>query len=152
MKKKGLDKFVKKGNPDECWEYMGYRNHLGYGKVSLNGKPVSAHRLAWERHNQSSIPLDMVVMHSCDNRACCNPNHLSIGTRQDNNIDSVTKGHRKGLGGSKGESNPISKLTKDQVLAIRLSNLSPKEIETKFNLSRSYSYEIGRYKNTWKHI
>ena len=152
MANKGLDKFVATGAANECWEFMGYRNKLGYGKVSFKGKPVSAHRLMWERHNNMQIPDEMVVMHSCDNRACCNPNHLSIGTRQENNVDAVVKGHRTGIGGARGESNPISKLTKTQVLTIRSSNLSPKEIKSIFNLSRSYSYEIGRYKNTWKHI
>lgn len=77
---------------DGCWNWKGTCNGYGYGIFLLPGeKPMRAHRYAYERIN-GPIPEGLVVMHSCDNPACVNPAHLSIGTRDDNNQDK----HRKG--------------------------------------------------------
>lgn len=48
------------------------------------------HRVMWE-HLNGPIPSDMVVMHTCDNRACCNPHHLELGTQADNVRDMMKK-------------------------------------------------------------
>ena len=50
-----------------------------------------AHRVAYE-HKHGPIPKGMVVMHLCDNPACCNPDHLTLGTNKENMYDSVLKG------------------------------------------------------------
>ena len=54
------------------------------------------HRVAWEAHNAEPIPEGMVVMHSCDNRECFNPAHLSVGTQQENIHDCIEKDRRSG--------------------------------------------------------
>lgn len=148
---KGLDRFVKQGNITECWEWSGYKNYLGYGKIFINGKSVYAHRAAWERSNNYSIPDGLVVMHSCDNRACCNPSHLSIGTQAENIADAVKKGKRRGIGGAKGESSLSAKLTTVDVETIRSNRMSPKQIQETYGLSKSYSYAILN-NVTWKHL
>lgn len=88
------DKVNKKQDID-CWEWIGHRNHKGYGLVNRNGVVSGAHRLAYTLIN-GSIPDGMEVMHKCDNRACCNPSHLQVGTHKENIIDCVTKGRRFG--------------------------------------------------------
>lgn len=58
-----------------------------YGKVWIKGVPKSAHRLAYELYNNVTVHDEIMVRHSCDNRKCCNPLHLSLGTNQDNMDD-----------------------------------------------------------------
>jgi hypothetical protein len=58
----------------------------GYGRVH-----VAAHRLAYQLAN-GPIPGGMLVLHRCDNPPCCNPEHLFLGSPQDNMTDKVRKG------------------------------------------------------------
>lgn len=83
----------------ECLEFTGYICESGYGLVWHEGKNRLAHRVSFELHN-SPIIGTQDVMHSCDNRKCINPAHLSLGTRLDNMHDMIAKGrdrHPKGL-------------------------------------------------------
>lgn len=89
----------------------------GYARRSYRNKKYLVHRLAYALANGLD-PDKMigVVMHSCDNRLCVNPKHLSLGTQQDNVLDMV----RKGRGNpQKGEDRPLSKLTVEDVRLIR---------------------------------
>ena len=61
-------------------------SHRADGTKSLQ----CTHRVMWE-HLNGPIPADMVVMHTCDNRACCNPDHLELGTQADNVRDMMKK-------------------------------------------------------------
>jgi hypothetical protein len=88
-------KEVYREDPNICWEW-GRAKSVGYGSLVFNGKKASAHRVAYESVN-GPIKNGLHVLHSCDNRACCNPTHLSLGTNKDNIIDSVRKGRRKGI-------------------------------------------------------
>ncbi len=107
-----------------CWLWMAYCDVKGYGRLNvkrhINGvyayKLEFAHRLAWELTN-GAIPNPLWVLHKCDNRQCVRPDHLFLGTVQDNNADRKSKGGYDGQ--SKGEDNYRHKLTADQVLEIR---------------------------------
>jgi hypothetical protein len=83
--------FVKKGTPEECWEWTGYRHEEGYGVFTVNSKQKKAHRLTWE-FVFSPIPDGLEVCHKCDNPPCCNPSHLFLGTHVDNISDMINKG------------------------------------------------------------
>lgn len=95
-----VDRFwskVRKADGDACWEWTAAKFPKGYGKVALPRAKGSAqtldgaHRVAWMLIN-GPIPANLWVLHKCDNRACCRPDHLFLGTHQDNMDDMIAKG------------------------------------------------------------
>lgn len=77
--------------PETCWDWTGYIAPTGYGSFYLNGRPIGAHRAAYELFH-GPIAAGQVVMHLCDRRSCVRPSHLSIGTYAENTADMVAKG------------------------------------------------------------
>jgi hypothetical protein len=102
---------------DECWEWQGSKLKAGYGQTRVGTTKMLAHR-AMYLHTVGPIPDGMVVMHACDNPPCCNPNHLRLGTHQDNVNDRIAKG-RSNYVGMSGESNPNVTLSADKVAELR---------------------------------
>jgi endogenous inhibitor of DNA gyrase (YacG/DUF329 family) len=86
----------------ECWLWLAGCNASGYGwfrTSGLQGRAVLAHRVAWELTN-GPIPDGVELCHNCpggDNPLCVRPDHLWLGTHQENMADSARKGrHWKG--------------------------------------------------------
>jgi hypothetical protein len=104
---------VNKKSDDECWEWEGIILPSGYGQFKMNYIDYRAHRLAYEL-THSSIPKGLLVCHSCDNRKCCNPKHLWLGTTQDNTQDRANKNRTASK-----ELNGSCKLTSEDVEKIR---------------------------------
>jgi len=77
----------------ECWEWD-LSKFKGYGKIKYKRKSYYAHRISWETF-RGKIPKEKYVLHHCDNPKCINPNHLYIGTHQDNMDDKVRRGRQK---------------------------------------------------------
>ena len=77
---------------ETCWNWKWSCGPKGYGTLGHRGKTMRAHRVAYELVN-GEIPKGKSVLHSCDNPKCVNPDHLWIGTQQDNMIDRIKKGH-----------------------------------------------------------
>lgn len=102
-------------NVNGCWEYNGSRTVQGYGRISVKGVTKKAHRVAYESVH-GPIPEGMVIRHTCDNPPCVNPDHLIIGTHQDNADDMVSRG--RSFRGT-GEAHSQARLTADQVDEIR---------------------------------
>lgn len=96
-------------NENECWEWLGPQNNKGYGQFRILGH-LFVHRFSYQYFNGHIIDVGLFVCHSCDNPICVNPNHLFLGTRQDNINDKVKKGRSS------------RKVTDDQVREIRLRN------------------------------
>lgn len=117
-----------------CWEFVGGRTGSGYGVVSESKyKQHLAHRLSYEIM-KGPIPKGMIICHVCDNKICCNPDHLFAGTHQDNKDDEIAKGRHV-----KGSRQGSSKLKESDVLEIKQmlisSGLSLKEIGRLYNVT-----------------
>ena len=121
-------KFVKRGasdderlrfyldtaNEENCWEWQGFRDGDGYGRVSgVRSAPRVASRVAYEAW-VGPIPDGMIVCHRCDNPPCCNPAHLFVGTAKANTKDMQDKER-----GSHGELHHWHRLTDEQVHIVR---------------------------------
>ena len=80
----------------DCWLWLGLKSKDGYGIYGGGshgrGRRTRAHRLAWEIFNGCAIPPGFLVLHSCDNPSCVNPQHLRLGNALDNAQDSITRG------------------------------------------------------------
>lgn len=96
--RKRFNNLVAKGNPCECWEWMG-TTFMGYGYMKGILSTERAHRVAYFLHH-GTIDPDLMVCHSCDNPGCVNPNHLWQGTGSDNMRDMVNKGRNFVLRGT----------------------------------------------------
>lgn len=94
-------KVDRSAGPDGCWPFTGSTMHNGYGHLGGEGgrgaPTLAAHRVAYE-DAVGPIPAGMYVLHTCDNRPCCNPAHLWIGTQGDNLRDMWAKGRRPRAG------------------------------------------------------
>jgi hypothetical protein len=135
-----------------CWEYTGRREEKGYARMRCGGGARAfVHRLAYDLV-VDDIPDGMKVLHKCDNPICVNPEHLFLGTNQDNTDDMLAKGRERFL---KGDELPQAKLNKEQVREIKrqiaANLLEGNELASKFGVSPQTICDIkaGR---TWKHV
>lgn len=163
-------KVDRSGGPDACWPWTGGLDVRGYGTIWLDGQHVLAHRLALALGKGTIQPVGGLrgacACHVCDNRPCCNPEHLWAGTRAENNADRDTKGRQvaptgEGHGARKrpervarGESHGMAELTEPEVRDI-LGSLAagerPRDIALRYGRHKTTISDIKRRK-TWKHV
>jgi hypothetical protein len=143
-----IDRFKMKLSPtpteNGCIEFTaalsagGYgRFHYRYaGKLRVSKKRGRcgqlAHRFAYELHSGEKIPKGMHVLHRCDNRACCNPEHLFLGTLADNNRDRDEKGRHNPV---YGEDHGRAKLTNMQAMIVYASPLPSRTLAQMYDMS-----------------
>lgn len=130
------DKVDKSG---DCWLWTRGVHSTGYGWLSWNGANAKSHRVAYELANGKIEKGDgyhgTVVMHTCDNRLCCNPAHLVAGTQAENMRDMQRKGRRKGV--CAGTANGRAKLTSDDLAHIARDTRSNVRIAKDYGVSSS---------------
>ena len=131
-----------------CIETTAGRDRDGYGRKWVDGKSRLTHRLSYvEAHKLDLGDIDgLVVMHTCDNPPCVNPDHLALGTRR-NNVDDMTAKGRQG----RGETQGFSKLTEADVIDIRASTKKQAHLAKKYGVVHQCISSIKTYR-TWKHV
>lgn len=134
---------------DACWIWQASCTIDGYGTFWFNPKTIRAHRFSWILVN-GDIPDDMSVLHTCDNPPCVNPNHLFLGTNQDNINDKIAKSRHR-----IGENNSNAVLTDDKVRQIKqlykTGKYSQRALADLFGVSVTQVCHIMQRKK-WKHI
>src|SRR3990167_8449978 len=95
-----------------CIEWGRYVGTSGYGRVTVNRKPLYAHRQAYVKAF-GEIPAGKYVYHKCDNKKCVNPEHLFIGTQLQNMQDCKAKGRI-----ARGFRLPFTKLSETDIAEI----------------------------------
>lgn len=141
---------VNKNTDSGCWEWSGSLTKKGYGFFKVNKENVPTHRFSWALHF-GEIPDGLYVCHTCDNRKCCNPERLFLGTQFDNMQDMVRKGRNANV---KGDKNPRATLTESNVIEIRNmwdSGSSIKDLSFMFSSPKTTINNIVSG-NTWKHL
>jgi hypothetical protein len=125
--------------PGGCWEAAGHTYGIGYVQIMWAGKQYGAHRLAYEAW-VGPIPEGALVLHSCDNPPCINPEHLSVGSHQENMDDRARRGRA-----SRGERHPASKLSDSDAATIRrlrASGSTQQSIADQFGISQAHVSRI----------
>lgn len=131
------------GHPTACWLWTGARDRDGYGVIDAPdyARQLRAHRVAYELAH-GRIPAGKQVMHTCDNPTCCNPNHLRVGSADENNKDKAQK-----LRAS-------AKLTADDVREIRrrlAAGHTLAEIAERFGVTGVNVWHI-KHRHSWRHL
>lgn len=124
----------------DCILWTKAKNKAGYGITWANNKWEYAHRAVVNASKGD------VVLHTCDNPSCVNPEHLIIGTHKQNSFDMVRKNRQ-----AKGEQAGNSKLTQEQVTEIRKlkQKLSSRKVASLFSISKTNVLDIWNNK-IWK--
>ena len=133
-----------------CFEFTGGKDKNGYGKFTVLGITHRAHRIAFMLC-VDDIPDGASVLHSCDNPSCINPNHLFLGTHQNNVDDMMAK--RRNIP-PRGSMQGQSKLTEDDVREIRKlldQGLSYRDIAARYNVTNGNIYLI-KHNRRWSHL
>ncbi len=149
-----IERFNCKAKPcsSGCIEWTGALDQNGYGKIKIARKPIGTHVAAWRIANGGiPVPIGHVVMHSCDNRKCVNPLHLSCGTQVDNMDDCRAKGRLNVVCGVDCHN---ASFTDDLVEAIRRlyeTGLSQRKVASKLNLNYPAVRAVIE-RRTWKHV
>ena len=131
-----------------CWLWTAGYFGNGYGAFGVNRINVGAHRYSYTLH-KGEIGEGLVIRHTCDVRACVNPNHLIIGTPKDNINDMVERNRQ-----AKGINCCNTKLTEDDVREIRIFRGFGFEYDELGSMYGVNKTTIGRIitGKTWSHI
>jgi hypothetical protein len=106
-----------------CWIWQGATNSTGYGTLTFHGKAATAHRVAAFLSGlvlEISAPKNRrgsgFILHTCDNRRCCNPAHMRVGTYAENQLEAYARRRRTAY---KGSAHANAKQTKESIMLIK---------------------------------
>ena len=149
MDEETLERFMKFVKVEgDCWIWTGCKTNNGYGKFSVQDKMWLASRLIYT-HCFGDIEEGLDICHApliCHDRACVNPDHLSAETKKTNESHKLLDGTD-----NRGEKHGNSKLTAEQVLEIRASDKTQRDLAKEFNVCQITISKII-LRRRWKHI
>jgi len=129
-----------------CWLWLGSPNRYGYSVITVNGQcGTKVHRASYEFY-KGAIPKGMHVCHRCDTRLCVNPDHLFLGTNDDNVADKVRKNRQ-----AKGEQFSHAVLTEELVRKIRADSGSTRYLAKKYGVGKSQVHLVTSGQ-AWRHV
>lgn len=135
---------------ESCWLWNGALNGYGYGLfwIKGEGRYITAHRAAWLLY-RGDITNNLHVLHRCDIPRCVNPDHLFLGTQQDNMFDAKIKRRH-----AQGEQHYRAKLTEKDVREIRRAFASGQRY---YQLAKQYGVDRMTIKSvvigaSWKGV
>jgi hypothetical protein len=139
--------FVKK--TESCWLWTGSKQTSGYGNFTFRegtNKPrwTGAHRYSWALANGLTIPKGLYVIHSCDNKLCVNPMHLSVAQPKENSRQAVER-----LKMNIGKNNGNNKIPWRTICRIRILSergKKPAEIAARLSLRTAYVSAVAKGK------
>ena len=144
---------VNKKSEQECWEWQAAKTARGYGQLNVEGIMRYAHRLSYFLHNEVDT-FDLVVMHSCNNPSCVNPNHLVLGT-QKQNLQQMYREKRDDNRNRIGIHNKNCSFSESEVREIKQllaeGKFSQRKIAKMYGVTSSTISNISLGK-TWSHI
>ena len=147
--KKKIINYSEKCDVSGCWNWKMAKNSRGYAEISHNAKKERANRISYQAF-KGEVPSHLFICHTCDNPACVNPDHLYIGTHQ-NNVDDKLKRNKQ----PRGEEIKLAKLTEKDILKIRelweKRYMSQQKIADQFGVIQTTISRIV-LRQTWKHI
>jgi len=152
VKKPILEKFNKKYDIDNtgCWIWNGTKDKDGYGRSFFNYTPYLANRLSYELF-KGTIPKGLFVCHECDNPSCVNPEHLFLGTHQDNMDDMVAKGRSPKQRGEAASTHVLTEKQAQYILDFHHYHGSLTMLAKKFGVDISTVFYVKSGKS-WSHL
>jgi hypothetical protein len=150
-----LRNYIERAGPltTKCWIWQGSVDKDGYGLLTWyegDQKHQRAHRASWVFHN-GEIPDELLALHHCDNPSCINPDHIYIGSPQDNMDDKWARGRHIPL---VGEDHPLCKLSETDIALIRYfltQGYGVNSLAKRYRVTHAAIQHIRDWKS-WKHV
>lgn len=141
--------------PNGCWQWVGVTRN-GYGRMTVGSRGDGtrraqvAHRAAYEAF-VGPTPASLEVCHRCDNPGCVNPEHLFLGSRQDNVDDRVKKGRNNHVVGSRIGTAKLTEATVIQARRMRADGLAYQKIADVFGIHKTTAMDACKG-DQWAHV
>ena len=157
-------KVDRSAGPDGCWLWTRPAKNTGYGQFWAGGRGVAPHRFALELALGRPVTAGAFVLHSCDNRLCCNPAHLREGTPAENTRDAMARdrlsrgehhySRRERHRCPRGERNGSARITEQDarsILALVAAGHRQVDVARRFNIGQPHVSSIVRGV-CWAHL
>lgn len=125
---------------DDCWLWQGYKSRKGYGMMRYPKGRATTHRISWFLYYGAITPKQFVC-HHCDTPMCVRPEHLFLGSHQDNMDDMKEKNREPHVIGNYKINYEIA----EQIRNEQKRGLSNSQLRLKYKLCKStISYIVNK--------